>query len=361
MKCQSVERWHCLPDREKTMLTIHLCGMSIYLIEQQEEIILSLWKNHSTKGNSFGTMRRRCVRVFAVGWRTDLCHWFQIAVTSLEVDVTVYLAFSSYQVIPHWWFFTSLILLFHVFTSFSNCFACVRGNLLITGSWKQLQGSKEAAFHSSEQKLGMFHWNTSHSWSEIKFESGLTCILPLFQSRGWRSPRVVVWWLGKVSSLCEQSLILLTHMPGLTWFHAVLLCTIYFFFAKYERCVSSHCQRDGRSFSLWPVLKGFVLKLCSPFCFVFSSQFWPTSQLPAALWATSTEEFRVAQVVRVRHQRACMDACLRTICPLHKDLGEALCGGRQAQPVSPDWATALGSLNQRRPGTGLIHPGVPSI
>lgn len=110
-------------------------------------------------------------------------------------------------------------------------------------------------------------------------------------------------------------------------------------------------------------VKGFGVKTMLPFCFAFSSQFWrrPMPESPAALWATSTKEFRVARLIRVRHQRACMHAWLRTICPLHRDLGEALCGGRQAQPVLPEWAAALGSLNQQRPGTGLIHPGVPSI
>lgn len=43
-------------QKRNTMLAIHLCGMSIYLIEQQGEISPSLGNNNQTKGNSFHTM-----------------------------------------------------------------------------------------------------------------------------------------------------------------------------------------------------------------------------------------------------------------------------------------------------------------
>lgn len=147
MKCQSGSAGTvCLIERKQCSPFIFVGWVSTWLSNKRKsfcpcEKIIQQRATHSAQCDKV------CVCVYKVGWRTDLCHWFQIAVTSLEVDVTVYLAFSSYQVILHWWFFTSLILLFHVFTSFSNCFACMRGNLLITGSWKQFQGSKDVAFH----------------------------------------------------------------------------------------------------------------------------------------------------------------------------------------------------------------------
>lgn len=97
MKCQTVERWHCLPDREETMLTIHLCGMSIYLIEQQGEIIPSLGNNYSTKGNSFGTIRQGvcmcvCVCVKLAGeqicptdFRSRWLHWKLMSLCTWQV------------------------------------------------------------------------------------------------------------------------------------------------------------------------------------------------------------------------------------------------------------------------------------
>lgn len=143
---------------------------------------------------------------------------------------------------------------------FSNCFARVRGNLLIFGSWNQFPGFNDVAFDSSEQKLGMFCWNSSPSWPEMKSKAGLTCIPQQLQSR--REGFLVGLFGGNSLHVSKDSFCWPTSLDslGFTW-----CCCVQsiLFYAKYERSMSSHCQWDGRSFSLWPLFKGFVLKLCS--------------------------------------------------------------------------------------------------
>lgn len=55
----------------------------------------------------------------------------------------------------------------------------------------------------------------------------------------------------------------LTSITGVTWSSIVLLCTIYIFsLLNVNRACAHTVSGTNTAFSLWPVLKGFVLKLC---------------------------------------------------------------------------------------------------
>lgn len=156
----------------------------------------------------------------------------------------------------------------------------------------------------------LFRWNKSPTWlrRSSKACAGATTGLAYIQQLSWVFffLEINVFVVHVYEKLFENgkekvpSLALFSWPVSLESLGLALCCCLQsiFFSAKYEKCMSSYCQWDGHSFSPWPVLKGFVLKLCSLFVCFFSSHFWqrPMPELPAALWATSTKEFREAQL-----------------------------------------------------------------
>lgn len=166
------------------MLAIHLCGMSIYLIEQQGEIFPSLGNNYLTKGNSFGTMRLGvwvCVCVCVCGWS-----WLENRFVALISDRDDIIGSWCHcapgtLVLPSY----SALMIFHILDLIISCLyflvkLCCRIESKSFGKTSSRFPKTLPVIHLN-RNWACFVGTPSHPpWPGMMSKAGLTCVLQLF-------------------------------------------------------------------------------------------------------------------------------------------------------------------------------------
>lgn len=130
------------------------------------------------------------------------------------------------------------------------------------------------------------------------------------------------------------------------------------FSAKYERCMSSYRRWDGHSFSPWPALNGFVLKLCSLFVLLFPPIFGKDQRLSCPQHFEQLPQKNSEGHNSTCKTSACMHACAQSVHFTRTWVRLSVVAVRPSpsHQTGPRHRALLTSG-----GTGLIHPGVPSI